>query len=85
MAHAPGAIRDVVLGYLSAMADAATVAEIHAAVEARLGVVPASSVRSCLNLNTPDVFQRIGRGQYPAAAGRPCRADAVPVRAGRLP
>ena len=77
MSHAPGAIRDVVVGYLASVGSAATVAEIHAAVAGRLGEVPASSVRSYLNLNTPDVFERIGRGRYrlrgvlPEPASRP--------------
>ena len=64
MTHAPGAIRDVVVGYLSALDAAATLADIHAAVAGRLGTVPASSVRSYLNLNTPEIFERTGRGQY---------------------
>ena len=64
MTHAPGAIRDVVMGYLAVLGTAATVAEIHAAVAGRLGAVPPSSVRSYLNLNTPEVFERVGRGRY---------------------
>ena len=64
MSHAPGAIRDVVVAYLAALDAAATVSEIHEAVARRLGAVPASSVRSYLNLNTPDLFERVGRGQY---------------------
>lgn len=60
---APGTVRDSIVAYLSA-AESASIAEICAAVTARLGDVPASSVRSYLNLNTPDVFQRIARGRY---------------------
>jgi DNA modification methylase len=64
MSHAPGAIRDVVVTYLAALGAAASVADIQAAVRGRLGDVPASSVRSYLNLNTPDMFERVGRGRY---------------------
>ena len=60
---APGVIRDSIVNYLSA-AESATIAEIQQAVAARLGDVPASSVRSYLNLNTPDLFERTSRGQY---------------------
>ncbi len=65
MSHraAPGIIRDSIVSYLSA-ADSASIAEIKQAVAARLGDVPASSIRSYLNLNTPDVFERTGRGHY---------------------
>lgn len=87
MTHAPGVIRDVVRSYLAALGGEATVAEIHAAVEGRLGAVPASSVRSYLNLNTPEVFERVGRGRYrlrglAADQGRP-RASAPVLRQGR--
>jgi DNA modification methylase len=60
---APGTVRDSIVSYLSA-AESASVAEIQQAVEARIGSVPTSSVRSYLNLNTPDVFERTARGQY---------------------
>jgi DNA modification methylase len=64
MTHAPGNIRDSIVGYLSALGTAATVAEIHMAVAHQVGDVAPSSVRSYLNLNTPDVFERTGRGCY---------------------
>ncbi len=35
-----------------------------AAVNSQLGSVPASSVRSSLNLNTPSTFERTARGRY---------------------
>jgi hypothetical protein len=43
-----------------------TLKQILAAVEETLGAVPASSVRSYLNLNSgPDKqFERVGRGTY---------------------
>jgi DNA modification methylase len=61
---APGVIRDSIVTYLTA-AESASIAEIREAVAARLGdEVPASSVRSYLNLNTPDLFERTARGHY---------------------
>jgi site-specific DNA-methyltransferase (adenine-specific) len=42
-----------------------TIAELCAAVETKLGKpVARSSVRSYLNINTPGVFLRTGRGTY---------------------
>ncbi len=64
MTHAPGNIRDSIIGYLSAVGRAASVAEIHGAVASQIGAVAASSVRSYLNLNTSEVFERTGRGCY---------------------
>src|SRR5215470_12383631 len=60
---APGNVRDSIVNYLAA-ADRASVAEIQQAVAAALGDVSASSVRSYLNLNTPELFERTSRGQY---------------------
>lgn len=60
---APGVIRDSIMQYLSA-AETASLAEITQAVAAHLGDVPPSSVRSYLNLNTPDIFERTSRGHY---------------------
>jgi site-specific DNA-methyltransferase (adenine-specific) len=39
-------------------------AEIEEAVSRRLGGVPGSSVRSYLNLNSPEIFEKPGRGLY---------------------
>jgi DNA modification methylase len=60
---APGNVRDSIVNYLAA-AECASVAEIQQAVAAALGDVSASSVRSYLNLNTPELFERTSRGQY---------------------
>lgn len=60
---APGAIRDSIVGYLK-LVDVASVAEISGAVTDKLGDVSASSVRSYLNLNVPDLFERVERGKY---------------------
>lgn len=65
MRRPPGQVRDAIVAFLSRKRAEATVAEIHSAVEQQLGSkVPPSSVRSYLNLNATDVFQRVGRGQY---------------------
>jgi site-specific DNA-methyltransferase (adenine-specific) len=42
----------------------ASLAEIREAVSEKLGEVPPSSVRSYLNLNVPELFERTGRGRY---------------------
>ncbi len=70
--HPPGSVRDSIVDFLSTT-DAAPIHEIHQAVETRLGGVAASSVRSYLNLNVPDLFERAGRGMY-RLAGRPLEA-----------
>ena len=63
MTRPPGAIRDAVVGYLS-RAERASIGEIQAAIATHLGTVAQSSIRSSLNLHTPEVFERVGRGQY---------------------
>lgn len=61
----PGAVRDAILTYFVKEKREVSVAEISAAVEKTLGgPVPASSVRSYLNLNTPGQFIRTGHGKY---------------------
>lgn len=62
----PGEVRDAILEYLgNESGKAAHVADIREAVSLKLGRdVPASSVRSYLNLNTPSVFKRTQRGYY---------------------
>lgn len=60
----PGQVRDAIVGYLRSHGEA-SVSEIRAAVSEELGgEVPASSVRSYLNINTPATFERTGRGRY---------------------
>lgn len=61
--NAPGTVRDSIVDFLRTT-EVAAVAEIQQAVKTALGIVPASSIRSYLNLNTGDLFERIGRGQY---------------------
>lgn len=62
--HAPGSIRDAIMGYLASSRGDASVAEIRDAVSRTLGPVPPSSVRSYLNNNTPITFERTGRARY---------------------
>jgi hypothetical protein len=64
MARFPGSIRDAIFDYLGELGRDATLGEIRKAVTARLGAVSPSSVRSYLNLNVPDIFERTGRGRY---------------------
>jgi site-specific DNA-methyltransferase (adenine-specific) len=78
MSLPPGLIRDAVTRYLVTLAGEATLAEITAAVSARLGEVSPSSVRSSLNLHVPDVFLRTGRGRYRmAGAAAPAKPEAA--------
>jgi site-specific DNA-methyltransferase (adenine-specific) len=65
MAHAPGTVRDAILSFLSEHpGQEGSVGEIRAAVAKRLGQVSASSIRSYLNLNVPETFERTARGRY---------------------
>jgi DNA modification methylase len=59
----PGSVRDSIVEFLATV-EKASIQEIHEAVAARLGDVPASSIRSYLNLNVPDLFSRLDRGYY---------------------
>ena len=60
----PGSVRDSIVSYLASQDEPIGLNEIHLAVSQRLGGVSASSIRSYINLNTPAVFERTGRGQY---------------------
>lgn len=64
MAYAAGVVRDAIIDVLSAPGREASTREITHAVSERIGPVASSSVRSCLNLNTPGLFTRIARGLY---------------------
>jgi len=67
---APGIIRDSIINYLTS-AENASLAEIREAISTELGsTVAASSIRSYLNLNTPDIFERTSRGHYRLHAAR---------------
>ena len=64
MRKRPGEVRDAVVRVLEARPRGASVAEITQQVTALIGDVPASSVRSYLQLNTPQLFARMDRAQY---------------------
>lgn len=63
MAQRPGVVRDAIISFLQEKREA-TVAEIRAAVEAKLGPVPSSSVRSYLGNNVPHLFARTAHARY---------------------
>lgn len=64
MPLAPGVIRDSIVDFLAMVGSDASTTEIIKAVTTCVGDVPASSVRSYLNLNTPKTFERTSRGRY---------------------
>lgn len=64
MNFAPGTIRDSIVDFLSGIGGDASTSEIASAVRTKVGEVPPSSVRSYLNLNTPNTFERTARGRY---------------------
>ena len=59
-----GRIRDAIIRFLEVCEDAVSLNEIEAVVVRNIGIVPRSSIRSYLSLNTPDVFERTERGYY---------------------
>jgi len=60
----PGEVRDAIVQVLAERSAGSTVTEISDEVTRRIGTVQASSVRSYLRLNTPELFARMDRGQY---------------------
>jgi site-specific DNA-methyltransferase (adenine-specific) len=60
----PGEVRDAIVAVLSRSPQGSTVSQIGHEVTQLIGEVPASSVRSYLQLNTPELFARMERGQY---------------------
>jgi site-specific DNA-methyltransferase (adenine-specific) len=92
MTLAPGVVRDSILEFLRMRNGEASIGEIAAAVQLRIGdPVSPSSVRSYLNLNTPKVFQRTRRGHYrladiayPDSNGERFQvAEAAPITVGK--
>jgi len=59
-----GLVRDSIVEFLQSLDREASISEINRAVRLQLGRVSESSVRSYLNDNVPDVFERTGRGRY---------------------
>jgi site-specific DNA-methyltransferase (adenine-specific) len=76
----PGRIRDSIVSYLGARSGDAPLSEIHSAVAEDLGAVPASSIRSYLNINTPRLFTRTALGRY-AISDRSMLEDSLEDRA----
>jgi DNA modification methylase len=63
MSFAPGQVRDSIVGYLEGTGSA-SLDQIYNFVSRELGEVPASSIRSYLNLNCPGKFMRMETGRY---------------------
>lgn len=74
----PGEIRDAIVHVLEGRKSGVTVNEIGAEVSRLIGDVPASSVRSYLHLNTPELFARMDRGQYALSGFGPDAVAAPP-------
>lgn len=86
MRRRPGEVRDAIVSVLTTRPRGASVAEITQQVTSLIGNVPASSVRSYLQLNTPQLFARMDRAQY-ALNGfeyRPATPKDVSVRSTRV-
>jgi len=64
MKRRPGEVRDAIVSVLEGRPQGASLAEIASDVQTRIGPVPASSIRSYLQLNTPELFARMDRAQY---------------------
>jgi DNA modification methylase len=62
--RSPGAVRDAILRTLNQKEEGESIAGIHEGVEKILGTTSASSIRSYLRLNTPNIFRRTERGRY---------------------
>ena len=60
----PGQVRDAIVRALSDRPYGASVSEITQKVTDLIGQVPPSSVRSYLQLNTPELFAKMDRAQY---------------------
>jgi DNA modification methylase len=64
MRRRPGEVRDAIVQVLEGRRSGANVQTITSEVNGLIGDVPASSVRSYLRLNTPELFARMDRAQY---------------------
>jgi DNA modification methylase len=60
----PGEVRDAIVEMLAAHPDGASLAHIETAVHNRIGTAARSSIRSYLQLNTPQLFVRTKRAHY---------------------
>lgn len=64
MRRRPGEVRDAIVQVLEGRRVGVTLQQITGEVGQLIGEVPASSVRSYLRLNTPELFVRTDRAQY---------------------
>ena len=64
MRKRPGEVRDAIVSVLKTRPRGASVTEITQHVTTLIGAVPSSSIRSYLQLNTPELFARMNRAQY---------------------
>lgn len=64
--YAPGRVRDAIMQVLTLTSEGLSVKQIEERVCKVIGPTPASSIRSYLGLNTPNLFVREGRGVYKA-------------------
>jgi len=60
----PGEVRDAIVATMSLRTDPMSSGDIADGVAALIGEIPESSVRSYIQLNTPDMFVRESRGLY---------------------
>jgi DNA modification methylase len=74
----PGEVRDAIVEVLDGRSEPASVQQISSEVSRLIGEVSASSVRSYLQLNTPQLFARMDRGQYVLSGFEPAEARAAP-------
>ena len=64
MKRRPGEVRDAIFEVLSNHPKGANISDIQYGVTSLIGAVPSSSIRSYLQLNTPELFVRTERAQY---------------------
>jgi len=83
VARAPGRIRDAIIAFMSGV-DEVSVSEIRDGVVKQIGEVSPSSVRSYLNLNVPETFERTNRGKYRLKKKRP-NGQSTPDRGQMIP
>lgn len=69
MRYAPGRVRDAIFQVLAHTSTPLSVKEIESRVSKVIGPTPASSIRSYLRLNSPDLFVRESRGVYRVQMG----------------
>jgi len=73
--YAPGRVRDAILQVLTTSPNPLSLNDIKAGVCRLIGETPTSSVRSYLNLNTPQLFCRESRGLYCLKQEQSARLD----------